>query len=58
MIKENSILSLDSRKMKKQKMAVVCMHRDKEDVWDIKREYWTGDEKTLQNFPLNLLKNY
>ena len=21
-------------------------YKDKEDVWDIKREYWTGDEKT------------
>ena len=26
-------------------------YRDKEDVWDIKREYWSGDEKTPTKLP-------
>jgi len=31
-------------------------YRDKEDVWDIKREYWTGDEKTPTKLPLEIIK--
>ncbi len=31
-------------------------YRDKEDVWDIKREYWTGDQKTPTKLPLELVK--
>jgi site-specific DNA-methyltransferase (adenine-specific) len=31
-------------------------YRDKEDVWDIKREYWTGDQKTPTKLPAELLK--
>lgn len=29
---------------------------DKEDVWDIKREYWTGDEKTPTKLPRELVE--
>ena len=31
-------------------------YRDKEDVWNIKREYWSGDEKTPTKLPLELIK--
>ena len=31
-------------------------YRDKEDVWEIKREYWTGDEKTPTKLPAELIK--
>ena len=31
-------------------------YRDKEDVWDIKREYWTGDEKTPTKLPFELIE--
>ena len=31
-------------------------YKDKEDVWDIKREYWTGDEKTPTKLPSELIK--
>ena len=31
-------------------------YKDKEDVWDIKREYWTGDEKTPTKLPAELIK--
>ena len=31
-------------------------YRDKEDVWDIKREYWTGDEKTPTKLPAELVE--
>jgi site-specific DNA-methyltransferase (adenine-specific) len=31
-------------------------YKDKEDVWDIKREYWTGDQKTPTKLPAELLK--
>jgi site-specific DNA-methyltransferase (adenine-specific) len=31
-------------------------YRDKEDVWDIKREYWTGDKKTPTKLPAELLR--
>src|SRR3989338_9330056 len=29
-------------------------YKDKEDVWEIKREYWTGDEKTPTKLPAEL----
>lgn len=31
-------------------------YKDKEDVWEIKREYWTGDQKTPTKLPLDLIK--
>ena len=31
-------------------------YKDKEDVWEIKREYWTGDEKTPTKLPLKLIE--
>lgn len=31
-------------------------YKDKEDVWDIKREYWTGDEKTPTKLPSELIE--
>jgi site-specific DNA-methyltransferase (adenine-specific) len=31
-------------------------YMDKEDVWDIKREYWTGDQKTPTKLPAELVK--
>jgi len=31
-------------------------YRDKEDVWDIKREYWTGDKKTPTKLPAEILR--
>lgn len=31
-------------------------YRDKEDVWDIKREYWTGDQKTPTKLPAELVR--
>jgi site-specific DNA-methyltransferase (adenine-specific) len=31
-------------------------YMDKEDVWDIKREYWTGDQKTPTKLPAELIK--
>src|SRR5574342_261217 len=31
-------------------------YRDKEDVWDIKREYWTGDKKTPTKLPAEIIK--
>lgn len=31
-------------------------YRDKEDVWDIKREYWTGDQKTPTKLPAEIIK--
>ncbi len=31
-------------------------YKDKEDVWDIKREYWTGDEKTPTKLPRELIE--
>jgi len=30
-------------------------YRDKEDVWEIKREYWTGEEKTPTKLPLEII---
>ena len=31
-------------------------YRDKEDVWNIKREYWTGDKKTPTKLPRELVE--
>ncbi|MCE5304380.1 site-specific DNA-methyltransferase [bacterium] len=31
-------------------------YQDKEDVWTIKREYWTGDKKTPTKLPQELIK--
>ncbi len=31
-------------------------YKDKEDVWQIKREYWTGDQKTPTKLPAELIK--
>jgi site-specific DNA-methyltransferase (adenine-specific) len=31
-------------------------YRDKEDVWQIKREYWTGKEKTPTKLPTEIIK--
>lgn len=31
-------------------------YKDKEDVWDIKREYWTGDKKTPTKLPAEILR--
>ena len=31
-------------------------YRDKEDVWEIKREYWTGEEKTPTKLPAEIIK--
>ncbi len=31
-------------------------YQDKEDVWNIKREYWIGDEKTPTKLPSELIK--
>ena len=31
-------------------------YKDKEDVWEIKREYWTGREKTPTKLPADLIK--
>ena len=45
--KENFILFLRfSKNSKNQITVIVFIIRDKEDVWEIKREYWTGEEKT------------
>lgn len=31
-------------------------YRDKEDVWNIKREYWTGDQKTPTKLPSEIIE--
>ena len=31
-------------------------YRDKEDVWEIKRVYWTGEEKTQTKLPLEIIE--
>ena len=31
-------------------------YKDKEDVWEFKREYWTGDEKTPTKLPAEIIK--
>ena len=50
--KENFFLFLDFKKDDKSEDGRSLHYRDKEDVWDIKREYWTGDEKTPTKLPL------
>ena len=31
-------------------------YKDKEDVWEIKREYWTGDKKTPTKLPAEIIE--
>ena len=31
-------------------------YQDKEDVWEIKREYWTGDTKTPTKLPAEIIE--
>jgi site-specific DNA-methyltransferase (adenine-specific) len=31
-------------------------YQDKEDVWEIKREYWTGDKKTPTKLPAEIIE--
>jgi site-specific DNA-methyltransferase (adenine-specific) len=31
-------------------------YKDKEDVWNIKREYWTGDDKTPTKLPAEIIQ--
>ena len=31
-------------------------YQDKEDVWEIKREYWTGEDKTPTKLPAEIIK--
>ncbi len=31
-------------------------YKDKEDVWNIKKEYWTGDIKTPTKLPSEIIK--
>ncbi len=31
-------------------------YKDKEDVWEIKREYWTGDKKTPTKLPAEIIR--
>ena len=31
-------------------------YKDKEDVWDIKREYWSGDKKTPNKLPAEVIR--
>jgi site-specific DNA-methyltransferase (adenine-specific) len=31
-------------------------YKDKEDVWEIKREYWTGDQKTPTKLPAEIVR--
>jgi len=44
------------KKQSKTKEGRSLHYRDKEDVWDIKREYWTGDEKTPTKLPAELIE--
>lgn len=44
------------KKDEKNKEGRSLHYKDKEDVWDIKREYWTGDEKTPTKLPSELIK--
>ena len=53
---ENFSLFLDSKKEDKTENGRSLHYRDKEDVWDIKREYWTGDEKTPTKLPSEIIK--
>lgn len=44
------------KKTSKTKEGRSLHYKDKEDVWDIKREYWTGDEKTPTKLPAELIE--
>ena len=44
------------KKQSKTKDGRSLHYKDKEDVWEIKREYWTGDEKTPTKLPAELIK--
>jgi len=43
-------------KESKSKKGKSLHYEDKEDVWIIKREYWTGDQKTPTKLPAELIK--
>lgn len=43
-------------KEEKNEMGRSLHYKDKEDVWDIKREYWTGEEKTPTKLPAEIIK--
>ena len=53
---ENFSHFLDLKKDEKTKDGRSLHYKDKEDVWNIKREYWTGDEKTPTKLPSELIK--
>ncbi len=44
------------KKTSKTKEGRSLHYKDKEDVWNIKREYWTGDEKTPTKLPAELIE--
>ncbi|MCH8324307.1 MAG: site-specific DNA-methyltransferase [Thaumarchaeota archaeon] len=44
------------KKTSKTKEGRSLHYKDKEDVWDIKREYWTGYEKTPTKLPAELIE--
>ena len=44
------------KKQAKTKEGRSLHYKDKEDVWNIKREYWTGDEKTPTKLPAELIE--
>jgi len=44
------------KKNSKNKEGRSLHYKDKEDVWQINREYWTGDKKTPTKLPLELIK--
>jgi len=44
------------KKQSKTKDGRSLHYKDKEDVWEIKREYWTGDEKTPTKLPAELIE--
>ena len=44
------------KKNSKSKEGRSLHYADKEDVWNINREYWTGDEKTPTKLPAELIK--
>jgi len=44
------------KKTSKTKEGRSLHYKDKEDVWNIKREYWTGDEKTPTKLPAEVIE--
>ncbi len=54
--RENSFLFTGLKKNSKSDDGRSLHYRDKEDVWEIKREYWTGDQKTPTKLPAELIK--